>query len=211
MIADLIFYMCASLLIIGGIGVVSARNPMIAIIFMVLSFFNAAAVFLLLGAEFIALLTVMVYVGAVAVMFLFVLMTIDIDFEMLKDNSKKHLPIGIVVVGVMLAQVLLGVFSGLFYEGGNESIVGMPIPAGGQNVVHLGDVLFTDYLLPFQAAGFILLTAMIGAIVLTHRKRPDSKRQNISRQVSRTRDESMAILQVPSCKGTADMKPKEVK
>ncbi len=209
MIADLVFYMCASLLLIGGLGVVTARNPMVAILFMVLSFFNAAGIFLLLGAEFIALLTIMVYVGAVAVMFLFVLMTIDIDFEMLKDGSKKHLPLGIVVIGIMLAQILFGVFSGVFTE--EAAVTGMPMPTKGENVVHIGNILFTDYLLPFQVSGFVLLTAMIGAIVLTHRKRPDSKRQVISKQVSRTREESMAILDVPSARGTADMKPAEVK
>jgi NADH-quinone oxidoreductase subunit J len=210
MIADLVFYMCAALLIMGGIGVVTARNPMIAIIFMVMSFFNAAGIFLLLGAEFIALLTVMVYVGAVAVMFLFVLMTIDIDFEVLKDTSKKHLPLGVLVIGIMLSQIILGVFSGVF-KSDEAAVTGMPIPEGGENITHIGNILFTDYLLPFQACGFILLTAMIGAIVLTYRKRPDSKRQVIGKQVSRTREESMVILDVPKARGTAEMKPEEVK
>ncbi len=193
MLPDLLFLLFAAGLLAGALGVVAARNPMYCVLGMIAAFVNASGLFLLFQAEFLGLLIVMVYVGAIAVMFLFVLMTIDIDFAMLKEGFAPYLPAGLLVAGGLLAQFLFAAWSGLFSGAFNG--VGTPVSGGPQpeNVVALGQVLFTTYALPFQAAGLVLLTAMIGAIVLTHRRRPGVKRQDVAAQIMRLRSDSLAI------------------
>jgi NADH-quinone oxidoreductase subunit J len=187
MLADLLFLMFAAILTIAALGVISARNPMYCVLFMILAFFNAAGLFLLLGAEFLGLLLVMVYVGAIAVMFLFVLMTIDIDFAVLKQGFAAYLPVGLLVAGLLAIELVAAAMAGGFAP------ARPPVSEAPENIVQLGHVLFTEYFLAFQGAGMILLVAMMGAIVLTHRRREGVRRQNINRQIRRTRGESMTL------------------
>jgi NADH-quinone oxidoreductase subunit J len=197
MLADLLFLMFASILTMAGLGVISAKNPMYCILFMLLAFFNAAGLFILLGAEFLGLLLIMVYVGAIAVMFLFVLMTIDIDFAVLKQGFATYLPVGLLVAGLLAIELVAAALAGGFAEAR---------PAGAQaqeNIVQLGHVLFTDYFLAFQGAGMILLVAMVGAIVLTHRRREGVKRQNIGKQIRRTKEESVTTASPQSGAGAS--------
>lgn len=189
MLPDLLFLLFAAGLLAGALGVVAAKNPMYCVLGMIAAFVNASGLFLLFQAEFLGLLIIMVYVGAIAVMFLFVLMTIDIDFAVLKEGFAPYLPAGLMVAGALLAQFLFAAWGGLF------SGLGTPVTSGPQpeNVVALGNVLFTTYALPFQAAGLVLLTAMIGAIVLTHRRRGGVKRQDVSAQIMRLRSDALTI------------------
>lgn len=191
MIADLLFFLFATVLLIAATGVIAAKNPMYCVLFLILAFFNAAGLFLLLGAEFIALLMVMVYVGAVAVMFLFVIMTIDIDFAVLKEGTTNYLPVGVLVGGLLLGEILLAAFSGAF---GGKQIVYSDV----QNIEQIGLVLFTDYAYPFLMSGMILLVAMVGAIVLTHRKLSDAKRQDIAAQIGKKRSDSFENVKIKS-------------
>lgn len=201
MIADILFLMFAGLLMLAALGVVFARNPMFCVMFLIFAFFNAAGLFLLLGAEFLALLLVMVYVGAVAVMFLFVLMTINITFDTLKEGFATYLPSGLLLAGVVLAEAVAAYTTGVFSAENFNHVPLLPAAEGTQNITALGRVLFTHYLLPFQAAGVVLLTAMVGAIVLTHRKRPDAKRQNILRQINRKREDAVELVKIKPGQG----------
>ncbi len=182
MIAILAFYLFATLTIASAVAVIFARNPVHSVLWLIVAFFNAAGLMLLLGAEFIAMLLVIVYVGAVAVLFLFVVMMLDIDFASLRTGFTKNLPFGIIVALVLLAEIVIAVSA---WQAG-PAISGRAIPAASQpNIVALGQLLYSRYLLPFELAGLILLVAMIGAIVLTHRKRRDSRNQKVSRQIAR--------------------------
>jgi NADH-quinone oxidoreductase subunit J len=177
--------------------VVSARNPVHSVLFLILAFFNAAGLFVLIGAEFLAMILVIVYVGAVAVLFLFVVMMLDIDFVQLRSGFVRYLPVGALVGLILLAELVLVVGSWALVPGGPAAAVP---PAGGvalDNTRALGDILYTRYLFAFQGAGLILLVAMIGAIVLTLRHRPDARRQSISAQLARTRAQSVEIVKVP--------------
>lgn len=200
MIADLLFMMFASVLLMAATGVILARNPMYCVLFLIVCFFNSAGLFLLLGAEFLGLLLVMVYVGAVAVMFLFVLMTINVDFCELKEGFANYLPSGVLIGGVLLAEVLMAAWGGLFASDKFVASSTLPMVEGEQNIVTLGSVLFTNYALPFQASALILLTAMVGAIVLTHRRR-SVKRQNIFDQISRKREDALEIVKIKPGQG----------
>lgn len=197
MIADLLFYMFATLLLAGATGVVVARNPMYSVLFLVFTFFNSAGVMLLLGAEFFALLLIMVYVGAIAVMFLFVLMTINIETATTKGNQTKYLPIGLLLAALLLVELIIAAWHGMF---NGITLAGAPLHAG-QNIVQLGNVLFTNYAIPFQLAGAILLVAMVGSIVLVHRSRGGVKRQKVSEQLFRKRDDCLTLTQPPSGQG----------
>ena len=199
MFADLIFYVFAAVLLLSAMGVVVARNPIFSVLFLILCFFNCAGLFVLLGAEFLGLLLVLVYVGAIAVMFLFVLMTIDIDFAMLKEGTASYLPVGLLVGGLMVTELVLAAKAGVF--SGEMVQQAMPIPGDVQNIVAIGQVLFTDYFAPFQLAGLILLTAMIGAIVLTFRRREGVRRQNINQQVLTRREDAVELKKVKSGQG----------
>lgn len=195
MIADLLFLMFAGLLLLAASGVVMAKNPMFCVLFLILAFFNSAGLFLLLGAEFLGLLLVMVYVGAVAVMFLFVLMTINVDFAVLKEGFANYLPIGLVLGGVLLLEVVLAAWGGLF-GGDIMPTATLPTPPETENINAIGQVLFTNYVYPFQLAALILLVAMVGAIVLTHRSRPRVRRQNVSTQIARTPASAVKVVRV---------------
>jgi len=191
-IAILAFYLFATLTIASAVAVIFARNPVHSVLWLILAFFNAAGLMLLLGAEFIAMLLVIVYVGAVAVLFLFVVMMLDVDFASLRSGFTRNLPFGIIIALVLLAEIIIAVSA---WKAG-PAISGHAIPEASQpNIVALGQLLYSRYLLPFELAGLILLVAMIGAIVLTHRKRRDSRAQNVSRQIARRPQDAIRNMQ----------------
>jgi len=191
MIHVLAFYLFASITILSAVFVILARNPVHSVLWLIVSFFNAAGLMVLVGAEFIAMLLVIVYVGAVAVLFLFVVMMLDIDFAELRAGFVKNFPLGMLVALVLAAELVFGI--GAYQAGALE--LGTPDGSaapllGESNIESLGALLYGRYVFLFEAAGIILLVAMIGAIVLTHRERKDSRKQVISRQVRRRPDEA---------------------
>ena len=207
MIADLLFYIFGTVLLLGSVGVISARNPMHCVLFMVLTFFNAAALFLLLGAEMLSLMMIMIYVGAIAMLFLFVIMTISIDKAIRREGFIKELPLGLLVGTLLVVEMVFAVSSGGLTESKVHVVqASLPIVADTQNIVQLGDVLFTNYFYPFLAVSMILLVAMVGAIVLTHRKRPDAKRQNIGEQIARKREDSISMVTPETGRGLMQTK-----
>ncbi len=199
-VAALFFYLFSAVLIAAALMVIAARNPVHSVLFLILAFFNAAGLFILLGAEFLAMILVVVYVGAVAVLFLFVIMMLDVDFTELERGFWQYLPLGGTVVLVVLIEVALSVGA---WSVGPISIANVttPIPPGMSNTVALGRVLYTQYVYLFQAAGLVLLTAMIGAIVLTLRHKVGVKRQNVAMQNARTPAEAVEIRKVASRQG----------
>ncbi|WP_186417528.1 NADH-quinone oxidoreductase subunit J [Bosea sp. CS1GBMeth4] len=197
------FYLFSGVTIASALMVISARNPVHSVLFLILAFVNAAGLFLLLGAEFLAMLLVVVYVGAVAVLFLFVVMMLDVDFAELRQGFLQYLPIG-GLIGLIFAVELLLVVGAWVID---PQIVRAPvaaIPANVTNTAALGQVLYTKYIYYFQAAGLVLLVAMIGAIVLTLRDRPGVKRQNIPAQNARTKAAAMDVKTVPSRAGVPE-------
>jgi NADH-quinone oxidoreductase subunit J len=190
------FYLFASLMIISAFMVIVARNPVHSVLYLILAFVCASGIFLLAGAEFLAMLLVVVYVGAVAVLFLFVVMMLDVDFAELKQGFLQVLPIG-AVIGVLLAIELIVAFSGWRVAPTAIGAPAAPIAADMSNTEALGRVLYTKYIYFFQAAGMVLLTAMIGAIVLTLRHKSGVKRQNIAEQNARTIETAMEVKKVP--------------
>lgn len=197
MIASLAFYFFSAIVLLSAIMVITARNPVHSVLFLILAFFNAAGLFVLLGAEFIAMILVIVYVGAVAVLFLFVVMMLDISFSDLRKGAMQYVPIGLLVGGILLFE-LITVFAGWqFAKNVQENMASpAPNPEALTNTEALGRILYTDYIYAFQIAGLILLVAMIGAIVLTHRRRPGVRKQKVADQQARTREESMEIQKV---------------
>ena len=198
-LAALFFYLFAGVCVASAFMVIAAKNPVHSVLFLILAFVNAAGLFVLLGAEFLAMILVIVYVGAVAVLFLFVVMMLDIDFAELRSGFMRYLPIGALIGFILLAELLL-VFGSWVIAPGIASLQAAPLPANVQaltNTRALGDVLYTRYIFAFQAAGMILLVAMIGAIVLTLRQRVGVRRQRIGAQLARTRAEAVAIVKVP--------------
>jgi len=182
LIALIAFYLFATLTIASAVAVIFARNPVHSVLWLILAFFNAAGLMLLVGAEFIAMLVVIVYVGAVAVLFLFVVMMLDIDFASLRSGFTKNLPFGIIVALVLLAEIIIAVSA---WRAG-PALSGREVAATTQpNIVALGQLLYSRYLLAFELAGLILLVAMVGAIVLTHRSRGDLRTPKVSRQIRR--------------------------
>jgi NADH-quinone oxidoreductase subunit J len=182
LIAILAFWLFAILTIASAVLVIFARNPVHSVLWLIVAFFSAAGLMLLLGAEFIAMLLVIVYVGAVAVLFLFVVMMLNIDFAQLRSGFTRNLPFGVIVALVLLAEVLVALTA---WKAG-PALSGRAIPESSTpNIVALGQLLYSRYLFVFELAGLILLVAMIGAIVLTHRRRRDTRPQNISRQIDR--------------------------
>lgn len=201
-IPALMFYMFAFIAVASGVMVISARNPVHSVLFLILAFFNAAGLFVLLGAEFLAMLLVVVYVGAVAVLFLFVVMMLDINFVELRQGFLDYLPIGAVVGLVLLMELIIVVAGGHFDPNAAASATGgAPTPEGVSNTAALGQLIYTHNIYLFQAAGMILLVAMIGAIVLTHRKRPGVKKQNIHEQVTRRVEDCIEIKKVEPGRG----------
>lgn len=177
--------------------VISARNPVHSVLFLILAFFNAAGLFVLLGAEFLAMLLVVVYVGAVAVLFLFVVMMLDINFAELREGFLQYLPIGAVVGIVLLSELVLVGGSWVLSEGPRETP--LPIPDEKMTNTHaLGHVLYTDYIYLFQAAGLVLLVAMIGAIVLTHRRRTGVHKQRVATQIDRRKEDTIEVVKFPA-------------
>jgi NADH-quinone oxidoreductase subunit J len=198
------FYLFAAVAIASGVMVITARNPVHSVLFLILAFFNAAGLFVLLGAEFLAMILVIVYVGAVAVLFLFVVMMLDIDFSELRAGVVRYLPIG-ATVGIILAAELVLVFGAWIVAPQAAQSLAAPIPgAHVTNTAALGDLLYTKYAYAFQASGVILLIAMIGAIVLTLQHKPDVQRQKISVQVSRRRSETIALTKVKVGEGIGE-------
>ena len=196
------FYIFAGVAIASGVMVVSARNPVHSVLFLILAFFNAAGLFVLMGAEFLAMVLVFVYVGAVAVLFLFVVMMLDINFMELRRGLLTYLPVGLVIGLILLVELAL-VFGAWIVSPLAGAQARAPIPAAGNvtNTHALGLVLYTNYIYLFEAAGLVLLVAMVGAIVLTLRHREGVRRQSISRQTARRRGESVEVRDVPSRSG----------
>ena len=194
------FYIFAAMTVASALMVISARNPVHAVLWLILAFFNAAGLFVLLGAEFLAMILVVVYVGAVAVLFLFVVMMLDVDFAELRAGFMKNAPLGALVGLVVLGEIILVVASKLWSPAAFKGLApaGAPMPAGITNTHALGQLIYTKYVYLFQGAGLILLVAMIGAIVLTLRHKEGVKRQNISEQNARTKSTAMDIVKVPS-------------
>ena len=200
MIATVFFYMFAVFLLGSALLVITVRNPVHAVLFLILAFFNAAGLFLIAGAEFLAMNLVIVYVGAVMVLFLFIVMTLDVDFAELRAGMAEYLPVGL-FVGLVLVAELIMVFSAWALAPEAMKLRMAPMPKDVTNTEALGRVIYTDYVLYFQLAGVILLVAMIGAIVLSLHHRKDVRRQNIADQVSRRRNEQVALVDVKPGKG----------
>jgi NADH-quinone oxidoreductase subunit J len=197
-IATAFFYLFSIGVIASAVMVISARNPVHSVLFLILAFVNAAGLFLLAGAEFLAMILVVVYVGAVAVLFLFVVMMLDVDFAELKQGFLQYLPVG-ALVGLILLVELVTVVG--VWAVAPQTVLSTPTPGGLSNTAAIGEVLYTQYVYLFQAAGFVLLTAMIGAIVLTLQHRPNVRRQNIAEQNARTRASAIEVKKVPSRAG----------
>jgi NADH-quinone oxidoreductase subunit J len=200
MIAALFFYLFAGICVASAVMVVAARNPVHSVLFLILAFVNAAGLFVMLGAEFLAMILIVVYVGAVAVLFLFVVMMLDVDFAELKQGVLQYLPAGILIGGIFLAELLL-VVGGWAIGPGVPQAITAPIPAKIANTEAIGLVLYTRYVYFFEAAGMILLVAMIGAIVLTLHHRTRVRRQSIAAQVARSPATSIEIVKVRSGQG----------
>ncbi|HET8727674.1 MAG TPA: NADH-quinone oxidoreductase subunit J [Alphaproteobacteria bacterium] len=198
----LAFYLFSAVAIASGVMVISARNPVHSVLFLILAFFNSAALFVLLGAEFLAMILVVVYVGAVAVLFLFVVMMLDINFAALRQGALQYLPIGALIGLILLVELLL-VFGAWVVAPGADVAARAPIPAPESvtNTEALGRIVYTEYAYLFLASGLILLVAMIGAIVLTLRQREGVRRQRITEQVYRSRDAVIAVRKVESREG----------
>ena len=198
----LAFYLFATVAIASGVMVIAARNPVHSVLFLILAFFNAAGLFVLMGAEFIAMILVIVYVGAVAVLFLFVVMMLDINFVEMRQGFLQYLPVG-GLIGVILLVELLFVFASWAALPDAGMLAAAPIPPSDavNNTRAIGRLLYTQYVYLFQASGMVLLVAMIGAIVLTLRTREGVRRQNISKQIGRSVEDSVEIKKVETGKG----------
>ena len=191
MFEALFFYLFAGIMLASAFMVVISKNPVYSVLFLILAFFNAAGLFVLIGAEFLAMLLVVVYVGAVAVLFLFVVMMLDINFAEMRAGFQKYLPLGLIVGGILVFELVAAMYGDAFN--------GATLPEASEiaNTVRLGGVLYTKYIYLFQVAGLILLVAMIGAISLTMRHRPGVRRQVVAEQNMRRRDETVEVVSVP--------------
>ena len=193
MIQLIAFYLFATLVIASGAMVIFARNPVHSVMWLILAFFNAAGLMLLVGAEFIAMLLVIVYVGAVAVLFLFVVMMLNIDFAELRAGFVRYLPLGALVAIILAAELVFAL--GAWSAGGVDLAArAAPMAAGTSNIQQIGELLYTRYIFLFEAAGIVLLVAMIGAIVLTHRQRGGVRSQNIAQQVRRRPQDATRLV-----------------
>jgi NADH-quinone oxidoreductase subunit J len=201
-VAAIFFYIFAGTAIASAFMVIAARNPVHSVLFLILCFVNGAGLFVIMGAEFLAMILVIVYVGAVAVLFLFVVMMLDVDFAALRQGYLQYLPVGVVIGGIFVLELVAVVGAWAIDPRVLRGPINAAPAAGGlTNTEAIGQVLYTQYFYLFQAAGLILLVAMIGAIVLTLRERVGIKRQNISQQVARTPEEAMEVRKVPFRQG----------
>jgi NADH-quinone oxidoreductase subunit J len=199
-LATFFFYVFSTIAVGSALMVISSRNPVHSVLFLILTFVNAAALFLLAGAEFLALILVVVYVGAVAVLFLFVVMMLDVDFAEMRRGMLQYMPVGAIIGGIVLLELLL--VAGTWTIAPEVvSGAGVPIVEGVSNTRALGQVIYTRYVFLFEAAGIVLLVAMIGAIVLTLRHKPGVKRQDAAKQVARSKEGGIEIVSVKSGQG----------
>ncbi|MBT6122380.1 MAG: NADH-quinone oxidoreductase subunit J [Candidatus Puniceispirillum sp.] len=191
MFEALFFYLFAGIMLASAFMVVISKNPVYSVLFLILAFFNAAGLFVLIGAEFLAMLLVVVYVGAVAVLFLFVVMMLDINFAEMRAGFQKYLPLGLIVGGILVFELVAAMYG--------DAFKGATLPEASEiaNTTRLGGVLYTKYIYLFQVAGLILLVAMIGAISLTMRHRPGVRRQVVAEQNMRRREDTVEIVSVP--------------
>ena len=196
------FYLFSAVAVAAGVMVISSRNPVHSVLFLILAFFNAAGLFVLMGAEFLAMILVIVYVGAIAVLFLFVVMMLDINFVEMRQGFLQYLPIGALIGIILLAELVMIVGAWVVTpEAASVAAVPAPDPATVTNTEALGQVLYTKYAYLFQLSGLVLLVAMIGAIVLTLRQREGVKRQSIATQVTRTREQAIEVKDVTPGQG----------
>lgn len=198
---EVAFGLLALVSVVAALCVVSAKNPVHSVLFLITVFFSAAGMFVLMGAEFLALLLVVVYVGAVAVLFLFVVMMLDVDFVALRQGFARYMPIGLAIGVVLLIEMVLVSISVAQHGAAARNIAPATPDQALPNAQAIGQVLYTDYVYVFQAAGMVLLVAMIGAIVLTLRHRPGVKKQNIAKQVARTRKTGLDVVTVKAGEG----------
>ncbi len=201
-VATLAFYLFAILTVASAFMVIASKNPVHSVLFLILAFFNSAALFLLLGAEFIAMILVVVYVGAVAVLFLFVVMMLDVDFAELKAEMAQYMPLALLIGLVILMQFVMAYGTWETAHGASD-LLAQPTPADQHNTEALGLIIYDQYFLLFQLSGLILLVAMIGAITLTLRHKPHIKRQNISDQVNRSAAKAMEVKSVQTGQGVS--------
>ena len=199
-LSALFFYLFAAACVASAVMVIVSRNPVHSVLYLILAFVNASGLFVLMGAEFLAMILIVVYVGAVAVLFLFVIMMLDVDFTELREGFLEYLPIGLVIGGIFLAELLLVVGAWAIGPGVPQAITA-PIPTNVTNTEAIGLVLYTRYIYFFQAAGMILLVAMVGAIVLTLHHRARVRRQDVAEQVARTPAASIEVVKVRSGQG----------
>jgi NADH-quinone oxidoreductase subunit J len=203
-VTALCFYLFSFVAVASGVMVIAARNPVHSVLFLILAFFNAAGLFVLMGAEFLAMILVIVYVGAVAVLFLFVVMMLDINFARLRQGFLQYLPVGL-LIGVALFLELFIVIGAWAVAPQVAAAAAAPMPPAAQvtNTAALGALLYTRYVYPFQVAGMILLVAMVGAIVLTLRARKDVRKQRIGLQIARRREDSVEVVKVRPREGVS--------
>ena len=195
-ISALAFYLFAGILVLSSVLVITAKNPVHSVLFLILAFFNSAGLFILLGAEFVGMIMVIVYVGAVAVLFLFVVMMLDISFADLRKGAMQYVPIGLIIGAILLFE-FVAVFGSWTLSDDKVANIGSPNPGEAvSNTEALGRIIYTDYVLAFQGAGLILFVAMVGAIVLTHRRRPGVLRQSVAEQHARKPEDAMEIRKV---------------
>ena len=190
--ANAVWYLFAAILVFAALRVITVKNPVHAALWLVLSFFSAAAIWLMLGAEFLAIALVLVYVGAVMVLFLFVVMMLDVDFDELRKHFRSYLPVGAAVGGLVLLEMVLVILSGTKSAGSPAE------PAAGSNTKALGRLLYVDYVYPFELAAVVLLVAIVAAIALTYRRRRETKVQDPAEQVKVRREDRVRLIEMPA-------------
>jgi len=195
MIQAIAFYVFAAILLASACMVITARNPVHSVLFLILAFINAAALFVLAGAEFLAMVLVIVYVGAVAVLFLFVVMMLDVDFAALREGFQRYAPLGLVIGFILMIEIGMMAIDWTIAPAAHLAIA-VPMPAGLPNTTALGDLIYTRFMFPFELVALLLLIAMVGAIVLTHSDRRGPRRQNIHVQHERTIDQTLTMVRM---------------
>ncbi len=199
---EFFFFIFATITVLSAVMVISSRNPIHSVLFLILAFLNSSGLFLIAGAEFLALLLAIVYVGAVAVLFLFVVMMLNINFARLREGMAKSIPIGASVGAILLVELILVLGAYGFRDADHPVLIAQPIAESGPTNTHaLGSILYTEYVYLFQGAGMILLVAMIGAIVLTLRQREGVKKQSVPEQIARRREKTVELVKIKPGQG----------